>query len=203
MTILLVGLLGLAGLIAKGQRASYEAYQRHQALLIASDMVERMKANMRFTPPPAGQPTNIDIANRYAAGAPPGAPLGDPASAAYWSALGGGIPDCAVTTCNREQLADYDLARWEGLLLGALERLAAEDTNIGGIQNARGCIEGPLPAPAPANTYRVSIAWQGDTSTSAPLATTCGQGLYTDRYGNIDDSTRRAVSIDVTLFNPT
>ena len=32
MVILMIGLLGIAGLMAQGQRTSFEAYQRQQAL---------------------------------------------------------------------------------------------------------------------------------------------------------------------------
>ena len=41
LVILMFGLLGIAGLMAKGQRASFEAYQRQAALAIANDMAER------------------------------------------------------------------------------------------------------------------------------------------------------------------
>jgi len=201
LTILLIGLLGLAGLIVQGHRASYEAYQRHQALMLANDIAERMKANQGVLPG-GGNPA---IAARYAAAAPVDDPLGDPAVSGLWADLqNGSITDCATVACTREQLADYDLALWEGLLLGVTERRAVGDASIGGIQMARGCIEGPLAAPAPENTYRVSVVWQGDVPTAAPISTVCAQALdlYVDRNGAANDATRRAVSIDLTIFNP-
>ena len=45
LTLIAVGLLGLAQLIVKGQRASFEAYQRQQAIALANDMLEKIKAN--------------------------------------------------------------------------------------------------------------------------------------------------------------
>ena len=45
LVILTFGLLGIAGLMAKGQRASFEAFQRQQAISLASDMSERVRAN--------------------------------------------------------------------------------------------------------------------------------------------------------------
>ncbi|MBC7785287.1 MAG: type IV pilus modification protein PilV, partial [Burkholderiales bacterium] len=45
LVILTFGLLGIAGLMAKGQRVSFEAFQRHQALQIANEMAERLRAN--------------------------------------------------------------------------------------------------------------------------------------------------------------
>lgn len=201
LTILLIGLLGLAGLIIQGHRASYEAYQRHQALMLANDIAERIKANQGVMP----GADNLTIADRYVAAAPVDDPLGDPAATGMWVDLqNGSLTDCGAAVCNREQLADYDLALWEGLLLGVAERRAGTDASIGGIQQARGCIEGPLAAPAPENTYRVSVVWQGDVPTSEPISTTCAQplGLYVDRNGTANDATRRAVSIDLTIFNP-
>jgi len=201
LVILLFGLLGLAGLIVKGHRASYEAYQRHQALNIANDLAERMKANQSMQ----SGADNATIAAAYAAAAPVDAPLGDPAAPVQWTALTAGtITDCAAATCSRAQLAAYDIALWEGLLLGATERRTADAANIGGILNARGCVEGPLAAPAPNNTYRISVTWQGDVATSAPVSTLCAQNLaiYTNMAGVDDDATRRAVSVDVTIFMP-
>ena len=43
LVILTFGLLGIAGLMAKGQRISFEAYQRQQAVALASDMAERSR----------------------------------------------------------------------------------------------------------------------------------------------------------------
>ena len=50
LVILTFGLLGIAGLMAKGQRASFEAYQRQAALAIANDMAERMRSNRSQAP---------------------------------------------------------------------------------------------------------------------------------------------------------
>ena len=47
MVILMIGLLGIAGLMAQGQRSSFEAYQRQQALALAGDMAERERALAR------------------------------------------------------------------------------------------------------------------------------------------------------------
>lgn len=199
LVILLFGLLGLAGLIVKGHRAAYEAYQRHQALTIANELAERIKANQAMV---AGTPDNLSIANLYVAGA---AMLGDPASPAKWDALmvDHSTPDCGASSCSRQDLVDYDLGTWEGQLLGVSEVRVADAGNIGGILNARGCVEGPLAAPSPPNTYRISVSWQGDVPTSAPPSSiACGKDLYTDTTGASNDATRRVVAIDVTIFVP-
>lgn len=230
LAILLFGLMGLAGLIVKGQRAAYEAYQRHQALSIANDLAERMKANQSNLPSTyltAGQQDNVTVAALYAAGAPLAVPLGDPASPAMWNGLAdSSISDCgtaackasctasvalppaddnyktAMRTCLQRLSANYDLAVWEGQLLGITERRTSDAANLGGIVNARGCVEGPLGGSSPPNTYRVSVSWQGDVSTFAPTSSTCGTGLYRNNTGVVDETTRRVVSVDVTVLVP-
>ena len=47
IAILMVGLLGLAGLQTRVATAEVEAYQRAQALVILQDIVDRMEANKR------------------------------------------------------------------------------------------------------------------------------------------------------------
>jgi type IV pilus assembly protein PilV len=45
LLIITVGMLGLAGLSGQAQKAEFEAYQRTQALLLADDMANRLRAN--------------------------------------------------------------------------------------------------------------------------------------------------------------
>lgn len=208
LVILLFGLLGLAGLIVKGQRAAYEAYQRQQALTVANDIAERLRANQSpvsgTTLSGGAMQDNLWIAAQYAAGATVAIPLGDPTNPTKWNALmvAHSTPDCGTAVCTRAQLVEYDLGLWEGLLLGVTERRVSDDTRLGGIVNARGCIEGPMAAPSPPNTFRVSVAWQGDEETAEPTASACGAGLYFNKDGIASNRTRRLVSIDVTLVPP-
>lgn len=192
LVILMFGLLGIAGLMAKGQRVSFEAFQRQQALSLANDMAERQRANR-------------SQATVYRDGAPVGSPLG---LNTKYSLLGNSITDCGApsTSCSAANLAAYDLAQWDGLLFGYTETATA--TRVGGIVNALGCIEETantiglcLPSPAPLGTLytrtnRISVAWQGQEDTRVPAAppSTCGTG----RYG-VSDGLRRIVALDVLL----
>jgi type IV pilus assembly protein PilV len=172
LVIMMFGLLGLAGLILKGQKASFEAYQRNQALILAVDMAEKMKTNRLSN----GQ---IDDA-AYLAGAPVGTPLGTAAVA---------VPTaCTVGGCTSAQAAAFDLATWNNLLAGTQETSALTGGNVGGIVNAQGCIER---AGAVGTPIRISIAWQGDIDTVAPTTSTCGAG----GYGTA--GRRRVVSVDI------
>ena len=205
LVVLMLGLLGLSGLIIKASRLNYEAYQRQQALAVASDMAERMRANQS---PALASAANLATADVYAKAAPSLLPLGDPSKATMWTGLTNKtVADCAnVATCTPEQIARYDLALWEGQLLGAGRRSGGD--SVGGISNARGCVEGPvadlsLNVAAPANTYRITVAWQGDSPVPVSKTqdedlrnvATCAKNLYLtrDRDPDLDDQYRRLV----------
>ncbi len=212
LVILLLGLLGLSGLIIKSGRLSYEAYERQQALAIANDLAERMRSNQASG---VTTPANSDIAGLYAAKAAPGSPLGDPALARMWNSMQArAIKDCSAgVSCNSTELVDYDLANWEGLLIGAAKTNAA-NVRIGSIVNARGCVEGPLAlgASTPANTYRITVAWQGDqrvpmvggNADDLRKATDCAKGTYftADNTADAADEYRRLVVLYVSTYRP-
>jgi type IV pilus assembly protein PilV len=176
MVIICFGMLGLAGLILKGHQASSEAYQRNQALILASDIAEKMKTNRL----PNGQLNSAP----YIAGAPVPGGVGA-ASVALTT-------DCTTTTCTTAQLPTYDLQTWTNLLAGTQETsTVTTNANIGGIINARGCIEAS--GVAGTGQARISVAWQGIQSTVAPPGgLTCGQGTYVP-----NDTNRRLVYIDI------
>ncbi len=197
LVILLFGLLGIAGLMAKGQRAAFEALQRQQALAIAADMSERMLGNR-------------SQAAGYAAAAPTTTPAGASYGLYYADLLKNNITNCATAACSALELQRYDIAMWEGLMLGYAERLAVGGASIGGVINANGCIQqlattlANCPgAPAPAGslftrTLRVSVAWQGNEDSVDPSTNnanmTCGTGLYRSA------ASRRIVATDVNVL---
>ena len=197
LVILLFGLLGIAGLMAKGQRAAFEAFQRQQALSLAADMAERILGNR-------AQATN------YAANAPVPTPVGASNGVYYGDLLKNNITNCATAVCTGLELQKYDVAMWEGQLLGYGESLVVGGTRVGGIVNANGCIAqvattlGLCPgAPAPAgslytSTLRISVAWQGSEDTVDPTTVsanmTCGTGLYKTT------TSRRLVTTDINVL---
>ncbi len=197
LVILLLGLLGLSGLIVKAGRASYEAYERQQALAIANDLAERIRTNRLAD---AATSANSNIANLYVTAAA----LGDPASLQTLK------KDCAAASCTAAELASYDLATWEGLLIGAAKKNSL-GVRVGSIGNGRGCVEGPLLADAqtPANTYRITVAWQGDQPVPVSSdnvndlrnATACAKGIYLGPGNTADtaDEYRRLVVLYVSI----
>jgi type IV pilus assembly protein PilV len=118
LVILMFGLLGLAGLMAKGQRSSFEAYQRQQALSFATDIAERIRSNR-------GQAAD------YAAAAPLTSPVG---AGTRFSLIGtAGVRNCGTQTCTPAETVAYDVALWDGALAGASESEVAGGARIGGI----------------------------------------------------------------------
>lgn len=155
LVILMVGLLGVAGLMAQGQRAEMESYQRVQAIVILRDMVSRINANRKVAP-------------CYS--------ITDAATGAPYAGTGSTLaPACALGTAEENQTAIDDLDAWSDTLSGAGEVVAGNNT--GAMVGARGCVS----FDAPSQTYLVSVAWQGLGPTSPPAASlACGRNLYGD-----------------------
>lgn len=193
LVILTIGLLGIAGLIAQGQRASFEAFQRQQALSLANDMAERIKAN---------RPGVDSVATTYAAAM--ASPAGIGTYFAQIAAATSALTGCTDPGCSAAATVQYDAALWDGLLSG----LAAE--GVSPLLHPRGCVETleRTSAACPCGrsyqvTSRVSVAWQGNTSTIAPTASACGAGEYRNpRTGSVDNTYRRLVSVDVYTVIP-
>jgi type IV pilus assembly protein PilV len=171
LTIVAFGLLGVAGLQSKMSLAEMESYQRAQAVLTLSEMVERMNANRAQV-----------VADAYNTAAPAGTGDAQPA-------------DCTGIAVGPNR----DLCEWSNALKGTGEQNAATAASVGAMQGGRGCIvpvqpQDPTLGICTAGIYQVSVAWQGLHLTAAPSAgLACGQGLYGDeRY-------RRVISAIVTV----
>jgi type IV pilus assembly protein PilV len=178
IVILAFGLLGLVGLEAKMQTSEVESYQRAQALVLLTDMVDRINAQ-------------LGSANAIAAGAVP-------AVDGYASTEVFGTGHTDASPCPTAAGAARDQCEWSIALKGAAEKQGT--TNLGAMIGARGCVT-RIQAPD-TNTgvctpgiYLVTVAWQGLTMTAAPAAA-CAQ----DSYG--DDKFRRTVSARVVVGLP-
>lgn len=171
MLILLIALLGLAGLQVAAQQSELESYQRAQALILVQDMVSRIDANRKVA---LCYAVTTDVAG--------GAPYFGTNSAI-------GTPTCAVGTAEQKAIAVWDMQNWHELLLGAAEITAG--TATGAMIGARGCVS----YDAATDLYTVAVAWQGLNKTFAPVGQNCGKGQYGD------ESQRRVVSLSVRLAN--
>ena len=175
LVIVLIGLLGLAGVQMRAHQAELESYQRAQALVLVADMADRINAN-RKAPQCYAVTTNTATGTPY---------LGS-GNAAAASCAGWG-------TAALQAIAVADVTAWDNLLKGSAETLGG--ANVGAMIGARGCIS----RDAATETYRIAVAWQGLAPTAAPTAAdaaaTCGLNLYGD------ERLRREVSTSVRIAN--
>lgn len=149
--VISIGMLGIAGMELFSKQTGNEAIQRSTAVLLAQEMMGKMRAN------PAGLASYLNSAIGNAS-------LSTPSS------------NCKSTTCTTTTLAAYDLWSWEQLLDGATE--TANSVNTGGLVQPQACITGP--SGGAAGVYTVAIAWRGSSAMGNPTTSTCGQssGLY-------------------------
>ena len=99
-----------------------------------------------------------------------------------------GTGDTEPTDCTTARAVGQprDICEWSNALKGSGE--STSGAAVGAMIGGRGCITQPA-----ANTYQVSVAWQGLGRTSAPT-NPCGQGAY-----GSDETLRRVVSINVAM----
>ncbi len=97
VVVLSVGLLGIAGMQAFGQRSNHSAYLRSQATILAYDMIDRMRAN------------NVGVLN------------GD-YNAVNTTTATYSNPGCDTGTCSSSQMSQYDMYDWQRTLAAELPR---------------------------------------------------------------------------------
>ena len=168
MLIVVVGLLGLAGIQARAQVAELESYQRAQALVLLYDMMDRIN-NSRTTAPCYVVTTNTTTGAPY---------FGDGATA---------TAACSLSNPADQAMAVASMNGWNDQLQGASEKKGAAATKVGAMIGARGCVSYNtgteyINATSGANIggsgeYTVAVSWQGMADTFMPTKA-CGAGLY-------------------------
>jgi type IV pilus assembly protein PilV len=165
LLVIVLGLLGLAGLQVRMQSAEFESYQRTQAVILLYDMVERINANTATT--------SCFVFTDTSTGAP------------YLGAGSSALAPCAVSTVANNAMADASKVEWDGLLKGAAE--VKGGVAVGAMIGARGCVsydaatellDGAGAAIPGTGIYTVAVAWQGTVDTVVP-SVNCGNGQYT------------------------
>lgn len=198
IVILAFGLLGLAGLQSKLNLGMVESYQRGQAVVLLTDMAERMKS-LPAVPCPTIKVTTGSC--------DPNSTTANPAYAPAVTRIQGyaasgtlGTDDTPAADCSTLATpALRDRCEWSKALQGAAE-LKGTSEKVGAMTGARGCIA-EVTAPDGRNgvctpgIYQITVAWQGMHQTKAPDVT-CGQGQYGD------DTYRRAISTRVAIGLP-
>lgn len=92
--ILSIGLLGLASLQANGLRSNFSSYARSQAVVMANDMADKIRANPTQAAPPTGAYNNVT------------ATVGD--------------PGCLLADCTPAEMVSHDIATWYANLQATL-----------------------------------------------------------------------------------
>lgn len=175
LIIILVALLGIAALQARATVAELEAQQRAMALILLSDITDRILANKAtrscfvFT-------TNTTTGKPF---------LGVGTTGDGHATL----TPCSANTAAYNAQADAALVYIDGMLEGSAE--TAGGTNVGGVIGARACISydvaTELTGQPGTGLFTVVVSWQGMTDLMVPFAK-CAN----DQYGGL--AKRRAVS---------
>lgn len=178
LVITLLGLVGIAALQSQLQVSQLEAYQRAHALILLSDIADRLNANRSTL-------SCFQITTNTTQGTP------------YIGTAGSGHLDswsCAADSAAYNTQADNTLTAIDTLLEGAAE--TKNQQSVGGILGARACISydaaseligsggGALPG---TGVYTIAVSWQGMSETFAPTVA-CANDLYGD------EKQRRTVS---------
>jgi len=181
LIIILIGLLGIAGLQARAQVSELESYQRAQALILMSDIVDRVNVN-RATVACFAMTTNTTT----------GRPFIGTAGSGHMSA-----PACTASTTQYNAQAVQTLTLLDNLLEGAAESLGG--SNVGAMIGARACISydaaTELTGQPGTGLYTIIVTWQGMADLIAPVNMNCANGLYGT------EAKRRAVSTTVRMAN--
>lgn len=163
LLIIVLGLLGLAGLQVRMQQAEFESYERSQALVLLYDMVDRINVHR-------------ETASCFRVSTTAGTP--------YLGVGSTAVPACTVSTGADNAEANASIAEWDALLQGAAETKGGG--SVGAMVGARGCasydaaselLDAGGAAMSGTGVYTVTVAWQGTADTFAP-AVNCANNLY-------------------------
>ena len=175
--IITVGLLGLVGIQVFAQRAEQESYQRAQAIVLMSDIVDRLNTNRKG-------------GLCYQITADTGVPYLGTADGDKYDPAGFDCPGLA-TIPEAVARAELDLNQIDDLVLGSAEQISG--TAVGAMLGARACIG----FDATTQAYTVAVAWQGMSKTFSPASWSASstpaiaRNCAKDKYG--DDTQRRVV----------
>jgi type IV pilus assembly protein PilV len=175
------GMLALAALQNVSKQSNFEALQRTNAAMYASDLFQRMRMNSysegESTFPPLSYYVDTSMVMNY-------------------GELTGTTSSCA-TTDRYCLLALQDLTTWQNMLNGDTETNTTG--NVGGLVKPTACLTGP--GGGVSGEYTLTIVWRGQTKLDNQNASTCGAGtgLYDDAVA--DDFAYRRILVLNTYLN--
>lgn len=162
--IVVLGLLGLAGMQVRMQQAEFESYQRAQALVLLYDMVDRIN-------------THRGAASCFAFTTGTGTP--------YLGVSANATPSCGVAGGTMATDAVNSMNEWNSLLQGA-----AESGNAGAMVGARGCVSLNAGVYTVAVAWQGTVDTSAPKMDDGATTINCANGLYDSGT----DTRRRAVA---------
>lgn len=174
LMIFSIGMLGLAGIMARAHNAEIESYSKSEAVLLVNEMAERIEVNL----------ANAKLGLAPDAGTTPGYNT--------TTVFGTGNPDLDCTDPTAvPSVAARDLCEWDLMLKGAAEEKSG--AKLGRLKGARGCIR----YVAATREYKISVAWAGQEGFSAPPADlTCGASAIAAQFRRVVARTVRMADLD-------
>ncbi|MFT5425505.1 MAG: type IV pilus assembly protein PilV [Gammaproteobacteria bacterium] len=168
LIIILIGLLGIAALQARATMLELESYQRAQALILMSDIVDRININR----------STVSCFN-----------LSNATTGADFIGTGyAGGHTCTASTPAYNTQTVAAITAIDNLLKGAAE--TSGGASVGAMIGARACISYDAATEtgvAGSGLYTIAVSWQSMMDLNVP-AVNCGNGLYGD------ETKRRTVS---------
>lgn len=172
LLIFTVGMSGVLSAQLAAKRATFEAHQYAIANTLAADILTKIAAN----------PEQVEI---YAA-----AVAGDSAEP-----LPAPEVDCSASACSPEQLAAYDLWRWEAALFGA--NATSAGAPAGGLVAPRACFR------RNGRLLTLGLSWRGASPSDEAPGLACGAlvaGLYDAADGEPGNNRlRRQLELSILL----
>lgn len=175
------GMLAIAVLQNISKQSIFEAMQRTNAALHASDLFQRMRMNSYI---------GTDSPN------PPLAYYVDTSMEMNYGSLTGTAIEC-VSTDTFCLLAEQDLTTWQNMINGATETKVSGD--VGGLVTPTACLTGP--GGGVSGEYTLTIVWRGQTKLTNQNASTCGSGTGLYDEATPDDFAYRRILVLNTFLN--
>lgn len=152
-----MGMLGIASLQVITKRSSFEAQQRQEAVLIANDMISRIK-NSGLTPAQIKTAYDDKI---FSANSTPVTPT----------------PNCLTSGCTADQLVAYDLFSWHKNIYGSSVSVGSglSSKNVSGLASAKGCID-VSEVSSKTTKVTVTVAWLSMSGMSGSKSRACSIG---------------------------
>ncbi len=183
MAILAVGLLGLAGLQARAINAEAESFSRTQAMLLTSELADRMNSNL------AEVKTSTSAATGY--NQQSGGGVKTEFGTSYNNdciTVSNNTPALQATCCaGKSTVVARDLCEWDLALKGVGEVVGTG--KVGGMPGARACVFNT----GTAGEFQIDVVWGARDIGVVPADNTCGSTAITSRRSGVSRVIRVAI----------